>query len=306
MPSFERAWAGLEVALTGSEAPLFVLPAGAFASFGPDIVAPLAAKLVDDDLRIVFAAALALAQVPHPDAVVPQLVQHLADPHPLVAAHARWALRELGPAALPALHDCYVTRAQDDRAPVAGALGFLGPGAGARSADIVREDARVDPRIAAALKAIEGPWPDSPEIALAYIGEVVRLDDDGPSPLDTYGLDLWIDLVHWHADIATNADDWNLWSRGAWDPEQDHAVSIEWYPDQIAIARAELTIAAYSWETNDVVTTTIAAANGRTFTNLELLWRALDAHHRIARCNDRIFEGLSREDDGSYYIATGS
>lgn len=256
-------------------------------------VEPLVARLDDDDLRVVFAAGLVLAHVDAADTIVALLVPRFADPHPLVSEHLRWIVRELGDAALPALMDAYASQPKHQHA-IAEALAFQGPRA-TRAAMVLREDARGDAAIAEALREIVGPWPTAPERPIPYLGEHVRMDGDGPPPLEAHGIDLWLDAVQWSASMDESA----TWNR-AGTPEYEVKY---WRPDRIAIAAPSIVLGAWY---GDVVTATVDANDGARFTNQELLWKLRDTHHRIAPCNDRIFEGLKRQDDGSYYISTGS
>jgi hypothetical protein len=85
-----------------------------------------ATRLASNDLRDAFEAGLEMAE--HADAAVavPLLVAHLADPHPLLATHVRFVLRELGDPALALLITCYDEH-PSQRAAIAGVCGFLGP-----------------------------------------------------------------------------------------------------------------------------------------------------------------------------------
>jgi hypothetical protein len=116
------------------------------------------------------------------------------------------------------------------------------------------------------------------------------------------GMALWLQLVEHVADNAKYGDGWDLWNRSAWRPEH---VTIDWCPDQIAIGRRELPTSLFKFETNEVVSTTLVA-DGVAFTKQELLWKLLDVQDRLGWCNDRIFEGLSLDEDGGYYLSTGS
>lgn len=254
-----------------------------------------ATRLASNDLRDAFEAGLEIAEDADAEVAVPLLVTHLADPHPLLAMHVRFVLRELGDAALAPLIACYDERPAQ-RAEIAEMFGFLGPRALAAAERLRRDD------YTAALREIVGPWDADPEDALPYVGEAVRLDWDGPPPIEDLGMELWLQLVEGHAENAKYGDDWDLWDRSAWQPEH---VKIDWCPDQIAIGRRELLISLFDFDRNEVVTTTLVA-EGAAFTKQELLWKLLDAQHRLGRCNDRIFEGLSLDEDGGYYLSTGS
>jgi hypothetical protein len=82
-----------------------------------------------------------------------------------------------------------------------------------------------------------------------------------------------------------------------------------WRPDLVAFAAPTIVVGAYDARSRSVKQVTLHAPDGQRFTNQQLLWALLDAHHRVAPCNDRIFEGLRLDEDaadGSYYISTGS
>ena len=289
---FDDVWEEIEAGLDDDDFPLTSVYEMEMA-LDRSAVEPLVELLAENDLRFVFAAGLALARIDSADTIVPLLVPYLADPHPLVSEHARWIVRELGAAALPCLMDAYASQAKYQSA-IADALAFQGPRA-ASAAIVLREDARENAAFAEAYRQIVGPWPESPEEPMPYLGEHIRMDFEGPPPFEAHGIQLWLDAVQWTASMNEGA----TWDRDASPEETIHV----WRPDRIAIAAPQVVLHAYA---GDTVTTTIHAADGARFTNQELLWKLLDAHHRIARCNDRIFEGLDRQDDGSYYISTGS
>jgi hypothetical protein len=290
---FVTAWTQVEHALSDRDWPLTrVLELDLELDAGS--IEPLLTRVDDEDLRIVFAAGLALARIDRADAIVPRLVPRLSDAHPLVAEHTRWILRELGAPALPLLMDAYASQPAHQLA-IATALGWQGPRAEA-AAKVLTLDAARDAAIAAAHRAIVGPWPDAPEFPLPYLGESIRMDDGGPPPFDAHGIEIWLDALQWQAYL----DDGALWNRGGRPELEVHS----WRPDQIAIAAADVVVGI--WNEDHIVPAMLRAADGARFTNQELLWKVRDAHHRIAPTNDRIYEGLRRRDDGSYYIATGS
>lgn len=251
------------------------------------------ARLESNDLKDVFAAGLDIVAAGDPVVAVQLIVPQLSDPHPWVAMHGQFILRELGDAILAPLTACYDER-PEQRGVIAEMFGFLGPRSH-RAAERLHRDGHT-----AALRQVIGPWDPDPEVALPYIGEAVRLDDDGPPSMEYLGMELWLDLVERAAD--SHADECDLWDRSAWQPG---TVSIDWCPDQIAIGRRELPISLFDFDTRAVVTTTLVA-EGAAFTKRELLWKLLDAQHRLGRCNDRVFEGLALDEDGSYYLSTGS
>lgn len=294
--AFEKTWKEIAQQLPDDDRPLDPDYVARLATFGTGAIEALVAHLGDDDLRRVFTAGLTLARLHDgADTIVPLVVPVLRDKHPLVAELGRWILRELGEAAMPALMDAYASNAKQQRA-IAQALACLGPRAES-AAMVLREDARRDKVIGKALAEIVGPWPSAPQRPVEYLGEVVRMDLEGPPPLSYCGLALWLDSVHWAADM-----DETIWDREARPEDSVHS----WWPDQIAIDAPSIVVGAYDSATSGVVKTTLEAPDGKRFTKQQLLWAVLDAHHRIAPCNDRIFEGLKRERDGSYYISTGS
>ena len=297
--AFERAWAKREAhVLARDEYPLALVSADELGDHGLEIVEPLLARLDADDLRVVLLAALALERLARfADAIVPRIVPRFVDPHPWIADAMSWIVHELGAGALLPMQDAYATQPTHAHA-IARTLARLGPHA-ANAAGVLRDDARTDPVIADALRAIEGPWDREPETAIPYLGEAVRLDGDGPSSRIHYGRELWLELL---MDRARHDDE--RWHRA----NLDDVASIAWWPEQIAVAARTLTLAAYNSDRDATVTAEITADDGgaRGFTNHELLHELLATHHAIAPCNDRIFEGLRREPDGSYYIHTGS
>ena len=88
-------------------------------------------------------------QLGHPETTVPLLVDRLADPHPLVAHHLRFVVREIGDGAIAPLLRCYEARPAD-RPAIASVLGFLGPRARG-AAELLRRDAGAE-AIAAATR----------------------------------------------------------------------------------------------------------------------------------------------------------
>jgi hypothetical protein len=293
MSDVDSVWEEIEAVLHENDYPLTEVREMDLA-LDHEAIEPLLTRLDDDDLLIVFGAGLALSCIDRADVIVPRLVPRLLDPHPLVAEHVRWILRQLGSPALPLLMDAYASQPGHEPA-IAAALGWQGPRATA-AATVLVLDAKRDAAIADAHRAIVGPWPEAPEIPMPYLGESIRMDAEGPPPLELHGIDIWLDALQWQAQM----DDGALWDR-AGRPEQEVHL---WRPDQIAIGAPQIVVGA--WTDDGIVKTTLHADDGARFTNQELLWKLRDAHHRIAPCNDRIFEGLRREDDGSYYVSTGS
>lgn len=293
--AFEKTWKAIEQKLSNDDRPLEPDYVDELAPFGTGAIDALVAHLGDDDLRPAFTAGLTLARLRDgADAIVPLVVPRLRDEHPLVAELACWILRELGEAALPALMDAYASNPKQQKA-IAKALAFWGPRA-EPAAMVLREDAKRDQTIAKALAEIVGPWPTAPPRPVDYQGEVVRMDADGPPPFSYFGLELWLDAVMWAGEM-----DEATWDRST---PPEHEVRT-WAPDQIAIAQPRITIGVYAYE-QGIAKVDLDAPDGERFTKQQLLWAVLDAHHRVAPTNDRIFEGMRRETDGSYYISTGS
>lgn len=294
-PSIEQQWMTVVERALSSDNPLEAVPEGAYESSEASSVAVLAQHLDDADLRVALNAGVALAQMTrHAKMIVPLLVSRLDDPDPLFARHLAWVIRELGPSALSSLLDAY-EHTPARRTTIARVFEMFGPRA-AIATDSLRRDGETD-----ALRQIIGAWPDSPDEAIPYVGEAVRIDADGPLTDADLGFGLWLRLVQ--SEIQSVRDD--DWSRRTLRDDDDHRC-LRWCPDQVAIARGELKISAFDFASASVVSTTVFADDGTKFTKLELLAKALDAYHRIAPNNDRIFEGLGRKDDGSYCIDTGS
>ncbi len=88
--------------------------------------------------------------------------------------------------------------------------------------------------------------------------------------------------------------------------EEDPGAGEAWEPDRLVLGRSRLTLVSYDWDGEREVGREIAAA-GNAFTMGEVLRAAHRMHVDLAHApGPRIFEGITRLDDGTYRIRTGS
>ncbi len=301
---FEQAWSETESKILSAPWPLSVIGPETFKGFGREAVPLLVSKLSHNHLGVAMVAALGLAQLE--DAarlVVPHLLNHRLDPHPVISAHMQWALRDMVPECIPVMIELYDQ--QPSLRPVAEKVfQFLGPLAQGASEVIVRhQDSRPDTAISETLAAIRGPWPADAEdeYAVPYLGEFLQMDWD---PYQT-GIAVWLAAVE--SEVAMVDMDWNAWDRAAWNPSRDFDVSAcSWAPDQVALERPKLTLRTYDpTSANNVASREIVPHDKSKFVKGELLAQLLKFYQDVNGEDWRIFEGLVGS-DGEYGILTGS
>ena len=127
----------------------------------------------------------------------------------------------------------------------------------------MREDARDDATIVEAYREIVGPWPAAPKKPPPYLGEHIRLDGDGPPPLEAHGIDIWLDAVQWAAAVDEGA---------TWNRETTPERAIRAWQDRVAIAAPQIVVGAYNEDRSrgDHAATT-ASSRGSNATRRHLL-----------------------------------
>ncbi len=301
--SFDEHWEQILTKTQTSEWPLHVVTAGAFSHYGAEAAGTLQKHLDDNDLAVVVAAGLALAQLnDQADSIVPRIVELLDDPNGIVRIHMRWVLRGLLPECVPVLTELYESK-PDRRSVIADALAFFGPRAETAS-ETLEKYADQNEEAGAALRQIRGPWNANPDQPLPYINECISLDDGAPMGDEALGMALWIESLQ-RAVERCRCDGWNALDRSQWNPQEEQELTFGWAPDQVAIARPSLTLCSY-FGADELPEATIEASDGEKFTNMELLRELMEVYNDISPQNGRIFEGLMPQEDGRFYISTGS
>jgi hypothetical protein len=248
--------------------------------------------------------------------IADKLVLWLTHSHGLIRLHARWVLAALAPHSSDIVFR-YLQNQPTLQPRLADALAYHGRHAQHLVPELLKLQASLPvfdhPSIGKILQEIRGPWPCDPENPVPYLGEHISFYSDGPTgtsreDFQMFVKEVWQEAASGFVRYLDESEGDPLFLEG-WN---DHLESKcqdalgTWWPERVVIARPSLILSMYKEETRNAIHASVESYDQEVFTMGELLFKLHRCHNKYANANDRIFEGLTLEEPGRYYITTGS